>query len=183
MFKHIPNILTIFRIIIIPVIILTFYFDDKMLAHRIGAGLFLIAMFSDFLDGYIARKYQLQSKLGIMLDPIADKLLISCILLMLVKFGKANELPCLLILSREFLVAGLREFLGNLQISVPTSRIGKIKTLLQDVSILLLLLGSKGSGIKYLNSIGQAALWITAIFTIYTGVSYIKATIKYLSET
>lgn len=178
MLKHIPNILTISRIGVIPIIILTFYFDDKKFAHQLGAGLFIFASVTDFFDGYLARKFNLQSDFGVIFDPIADKLLVGSVLLMLVKFDRAQLLPCLLILAREFTVAGLREFLAQLRVSVPVSKMAKVKTTVQMIALALLLLGSTGSDISYMDIIGQAMLWIAAALTVITGYSYFKACIK-----
>ena len=178
-YKHLPNILTAVRIGVIPIIVLTFYFDDAVFAHQLSAFLFLIACITDFFDGYLARKFNLESNLGKMLDPIADKILIGAILIMLVKFEKANELPCILILIREFAVAGLREFLAELRVSVPVSNIAKTKTFVQMAALFILLLGSVGSGISYLNEVGQIALWIAATITVFTGWSYFHAAMRY----
>ena len=180
--RDIPNALTILRIIIIPIIILSFYFDDRIFAHRLSATLFVLASITDFFDGYIARKYNFHSNFGRMLDPIADKLLVGCILIMLVKLDKANEIPCLLILAREFLISGLREFLAELRVSVPVSRIAKFKTAIQMIALAILLLGTKGSGYKYLDDIGHFTLWIAAILTIITGYSYYMASRRYFNE-
>lgn len=182
MIKNIPNTLTVMRIIIIPIIILSFYFDDIVFAHQFSAGLFLLASLTDFLDGFIARKFSVQSNFGKMLDPIADKLLIGAILLMLVEFKKAEVLPCILILSREFLVSGLREFLAGVQVSVPVSHMAKLKTTVQMGALFILLLGSKGSEVVHLDLIGKISLWVAAILTIITGYSYFKASYIYLSE-
>lgn len=179
MYKNIPNFLTLLRIVIIPIIIITFYFDDKILAYRIACILFLLAGITDFLDGYMARKFNLQSKFGIMLDPVADKLLVVSILIMLIKFNRADELPCLLIIAREFIVSGLREFLADLRVSVPVSKISKIKTTIQIIALAMLLLGSKGSGIDILEEFGRIFLWITAILTVVTGYSYLRESYKY----
>ena len=178
--KHIPNILTISRIIVIPIIVITFFFDDVVFAHRLAAGLFFYASATDFLDGYLARKYNLQSNFGRMLDPISDKLLVSCIILMLARFEKVEILPCLLILSREILVSGLREFLSDIRVSVPVDKLAKIKTTVQMLALMTLLLGSKGSGIVYCDLLGKILLWLAAILTIITGFSYIRASTKYL---
>jgi CDP-diacylglycerol--glycerol-3-phosphate 3-phosphatidyltransferase len=178
-YKNLPNILTVFRICVIPVIVITFYFDDKIFAHRLGAFLFALAAVTDFLDGYLARSYGLETKFGKMLDPIADKLLVGAVLLMLVAFRKVAELPCLLILMREFFIAGLREFLAEIHVSVPVSKLAQVKTFIQMFSLFLLLLGSKGSGIGVMDSIGQVFLWIASIVTIFTGYVYFKASLKY----
>jgi cardiolipin synthase len=181
-YKNVPNILTIVRIITIPLILLTFYFEDIEFAHKLSAALFIFAGITDFLDGYIARKFDLQSNFGKMFDPIADKVLVGAILLMLVKFRKIQELPCILILTREFVIAGCREFLAELRVSLPVSSLAKIKTVIQMVALFVLLLGSKGSGIENLDLIGKVLLWLAAILTIVTGYSYLKAMAKYLNN-
>jgi cardiolipin synthase len=180
MFKNIPNIITIFRILTIPIIIITFYFDDLVLAHRISSLLFAIASISDFVDGFIARKFNIISGFGRMFDPIADKVLVGTVLLMLVKFRKADVIPCLLILSREFIVSGLREFLAEIKVSIPVSTLGKIKTFVQMGSITLLLLGSKGSGIESLDMLAQILLWFAALLTLISSYSYLKASKNYI---
>ncbi|WP_375358563.1 CDP-diacylglycerol--glycerol-3-phosphate 3-phosphatidyltransferase [Candidatus Tisiphia endosymbiont of Neophilaenus lineatus] len=177
--KNIPNYLTIARIVVIPIIVITCYLDNSKLAHIIAALLFIIASITDFFDGYLARKFDLVSGFGKMFDPIADKLLVGCVIIMLVQKGAAGEIPCLLILAREFLVAGLREFLALIQVSIPVSRLAKIKTFTQMFALSALILGSKGSGIIYMDLIGQIALWIAALLTVVTGYSYLKACSKY----
>jgi cardiolipin synthase (CMP-forming) len=178
--KNIPNYLTMLRIIAIPIIIMSFYFGDSKFAHRLGAIVFLLASLTDFFDGFLARKYNLVSNFGIMFDPIADKVLVGCVLLMLVKFNRADEVPCLLILSRELVVAGFREFLAQLKVSVPVTRLAKTKTTIQMSAIIMLLLGSTGSGIEHLDLIGHIFIWIAAILTLITGYSYFKASIRYI---
>lgn len=177
--KNLPNYLTIGRIIVIPIIVLSFYLENSKLAHQLGASLFVIASITDFFDGYIARRFNLVSVFGKMFDPIADKLLVGCVILMLVKKGRASEVPCLLILAREFLIAGLREFLAQIKISVPVSRLAKVKTVVQMIALFILILGSKGSGISYFDIIGQGLLWVAAVLTVVTGYSYFKACSKY----
>ena len=179
LYMHIPNILTMMRVLIIPVIILTFYFDDAIFAHRLSAGLFLFASATDFFDGFLARKLKISSNFGRMLDPIADKLLIGCILMMLVRFDKAHIAPCLLILSREFVISGLREFLAELRVSVPVSQLAKVKTTVQMLALFFILLGSKGSGLEYMDLLGSISLWIAAALTLITGYSYLDASIKH----
>jgi cardiolipin synthase (CMP-forming) len=178
--KNIPNYLTMLRMAAIPIIILSFYFDDSKFAHRLGAIIFALASATDFFDGFLARKYNIVSSFGTMFDPIADKVLVGCVLLMLVKFGRADEVPCLLILAREFVVAGFREFLAQVRVSVPVTWLAKVKTSIQMVAMTLLLLGSTGSGIASLDLIGHICLWIAAILTVVTGYSYLKASMKYI---
>lgn len=177
--KNLPNYLTLIRLVSIPIIVMTFYFEDSKFAHRVGSILFALASLTDFLDGYIARKYNLVSSFGKMFDPIADKVLVGCVLVMLVKDNRADEIPCLLILAREFVVAGFREFLAQVQVSLPVSRLAKAKTAIQMIAIMMLLLGSVGSGIKSLDLIGHISIWVAAILTLVTGYSYLQACSRY----
>ena len=177
--KNIPNYLTIIRLVSIPIIVMTFYFDDSKFAHRVGGIVFACASLPGFFDGYLARKYNLISSFGRMFDPIADKVLVGCVLVMLVKDNRADEIPCLLILAREFVVAGLREFLAQVQVSVPVSRLAKVKTTIQMVSMTMLIVGSVGSGIVVLDLVGHISLWVAAILTLVTGYSYLQACSRY----
>jgi cardiolipin synthase len=177
--KNIPNYLTIIRLVSIPLIVMTFYFDDSKFAHRVGGIVFALASLTDFLDGYLARKYNLVSSFGKMFDPIADKVLVGCVLVMLVKDNRADEIPCLLILAREFVIAGFREFLAQVQVSVPVSRLAKVKTTIQMVAMTMLIVGPVGSGIAYMDLIGHISLWVAAILTLVTGYSYLQACSRY----
>jgi cardiolipin synthase len=145
--KQIPNFLTTFRLIIIPVIVLSFYIPG-MVAHVIVAMLFAIAAITDYFDGYFARAMKAQSNFGKCLDPIADKLLVITAIVMLINFNNRDIcilVPGLIIICREVLVSGLREFLAELRVSVPVSKLAKYKTAVQMVAITGLLLGEKGS--------------------------------------
>ena len=177
--KNIPNYLTIIRLVSIPIIVMTFYFEDSKFAHRVGGIVFAFASVTDFFDGYLARKYNIISSFGKMFDPIADKVLVGCVLVMLVKDNRADEIPCLLILAREFVVAGFREFLAQVQVSVPVTRLAKVKTTIQMVAITMLIVGSVGSNIDSLDLIGHISLWIAAILTLVTGYSYLQACSRY----
>jgi CDP-diacylglycerol--glycerol-3-phosphate 3-phosphatidyltransferase len=182
MLRIIPNILTISRILIIPIIISCFYFENSVFAHKLAATLFLIAGATDFLDGYLARAWSIQSRLGRFLDPIADKLLVGAVILMLVHLHRADVFPAIAIICREILVSGLREFLAELNVSMPVSKLAKVKTAVQMIAIFLLLLGSKGSGFEYTDMIASIALWIAAALTIFTGYAYLKAGLKHMSN-
>ncbi len=177
--KNIPNYLTMIRILAIPIIVMSFYFEDSKFAHRLGGIVFAIASVTDFFDGFLARKFNIISSFGKMFDPIADKVLVGCVLVMLVKEGRADEVPCLLILAREFIVAGLREFLAQVQVSVPVTWLAKTKTTIQMMALTMLIIGATGSGIESLNLIGHISLWVAAILTLITGYSYLKASSKY----
>jgi len=180
--KNIPNYLTISRILAVPFVIATFYLDNSKLAHQLGAIIFALASITDFLDGFIARRYNITSNFGRMFDPIADKLLVGCVLIMLVSSGKAHAIPAILILSREFLVSGFREFLSSTNFKIPVSRFAQVKTFMQMAAITMLILGTKGSGIKYIDEVGMIILWTAALMTIATGLLYYKACKEYLER-
>ncbi len=181
MLKHLPNILTLSRIMVIPLLVGSFYIGGPI-SHKIAAGLFLLASVTDFFDGYLARAWSIQSRLGRFLDPIADKLLVGASILILVDKGYAHIVPALAIICREILVSGLREFLAELRIGMPVSRMAKLKTGVQMTAIFLLLLGVEGSGIEATEFIGKIALWFAAALTLFTGYAYLQAGLKHMSE-
>jgi cardiolipin synthase len=172
--RQLPNILTMSRIIVIPLIVISFYMDSPF-AERFAAALFVFAGITDFFDGFLARAFSVQSRFGRFLDPIADKLLVVAILVMLVRFDRANELAALAIICREILVSGLREFIAELSINLPVSRLAKIKTAVQMLAIFMLLLGSAGSGIVWFSFVGQLVLWLAVGLTLATGYVYLRA--------
>lgn len=186
---NLPNILTYGRILAVPAFVACFYFPGDI-PRFIALGLFIIASLTDFLDGYLARAWSQQSKLGQMLDPIADKLLVGAALIMLVSDNTITELSVIaavIILSREILVSGLREFLGQLSVSVPVTQIAKFKTAAQLFALGFLimapLIDSTPSYDTYHTLfIGDSLLWCAAILTIYTGFDYLRVGIKYLIE-
>jgi cardiolipin synthase (CMP-forming) len=151
-------------------------------------GLYALAGISDYLDGYLARVYAQQSSLGRMLDPIADKLLIAACLLMLVADGSIRSWSiwaAIVILSREILVSGLREFLAEVKVSVPVSKLAKWKTTAQIVCVGFLIAGSAGDAVLpvgWTRMIGLVLLWVAAILTIITGYDYMKASIRHLVD-
>ena len=176
---NVPNGLTLFRIAAIPVIVGLFYLDTPA-GRYIAAGLFTAAAISDFLDGWIARARGLQSDLGRMLDPIADKLLVSATLLMLVGFDDIRGIslvPAVVILTREIVVSGLREFLANLAIPVPVSQLSKWKTTLQLIAIGVLIVGNAVPAIPRLHFYGEIGLWLAGAITLITGYDYLRAAV------
>ena len=148
--------------------------------------IFIAASVTDFLDGYLARVWQQQSAIGRLLDPIADKLLVATALLLLVSdktIGGWSLLAAIVILTREISVSGLREFLAELRVSVPVTRLAKWKTTMQMVAIGFLLAGPAGDRIfPYTTYIGLLLLWISALVTLYTGYDYFRAGIRHLLE-
>ena len=150
--------------------------------------LYAAAGVTDYLDGYLARLYDEQSSLGRMLDPIADKLLVAACLLMLVADGTIKSYAiwaAIIILSREILVSGLREFLAEIKVSVPVSYLAKWKTAAQIVSVGFLIAGNAGDAllpVGWTLQIGVVLLWIAAILTLLTGYDYMMASIRHLVE-
>ena len=181
MLKKIPNILTIGRIIIVPFFVLAFYLPG-FYGDLTAFALFVIASFTDFLDGMLARMMGEESKLGELLDPIADKIIVATALILLVMSGTIRHyevIAAIIILTREILISGLREFLARGQIKLPVTNLAKLKTFLQMVAITLLLTGETGN--KILNfqdynaqTIGIILLWLSAFLTLYTGYEYLR---------
>lgn len=183
-----PNLLTYGRIVTIPLIVGLLFWPGDPVMRWYALGLYTVAGISDYLDGYLARVYAQQSSLGRMLDPIADKLLIAACLLMLVADGSIRSWSiwaAIVILSREILVSGLREFLAEVKISVPVSRLAKWKTTAQIVSVGFLIAGKAGDDILpvgWTNWIGILLLWVAALLTIVTGYDYMKASVRHLMD-
>ena len=177
----IPNILTIGRIIIVPIFVVSFYIPG-IVGDLVPFFLFALASFTDFLDGLLARLYKEESRLGELLDPIADKILVAAALVLLVMNGIIKNLEviaAIIILTREILISGLREFLAKGKIKLPVSNLAKLKTVLQMVSIALLLSGETGN--KIINfqdynaqTIGMILLWLSAALTLFTGYDYMR---------
>jgi cardiolipin synthase len=183
MVSSVPNGLTLFRIAVIPVIVALFYVENSA-GRWIAGGLFTAAAISDFLDGYIARALEIQSDFGRMLDPIADKLLVSATLLMLVGFDDINGIslvPAVVILTREIVVSGLREFLASLAIPVPVSQLSKWKTTLQLIAIGVLIVGNAVPALPQLHAAGIVGLWIAGVITLITGYDYLRASLQKIS--
>jgi cardiolipin synthase len=156
----VPNLLTLSRILVIPVVVATFYVPGDY-ARWFCCALFAAAGFTDWLDGHVARRWEQQSELGRFLDPIADKLLVSATLFMLTAFGRLSTqalLPALVILCREILVSGLREYLAGLRVGMPVSRLAKWKTAIQMVAIGVLIVGDAGWRVLPVVAIGETLL-------------------------
>ncbi|MGY5779112.1 CDP-diacylglycerol--glycerol-3-phosphate 3-phosphatidyltransferase [Rhizobium sp. LEGMi135b] len=186
----IPNLLTYGRILCVPLIVLCFFIEGKLegsdFARWVALWIFVIASLTDFLDGYLARIWNQTSNIGRMLDPIADKLLVSAILLLVAADGTIagwSLWAAIIILCREILVSGLREYLAALKVSVPVTRIAKWKTTAQLVAIAFLLAGPAGDKVlPYTTEIGIVLLWVAALLTIYTGYDYFRAGLKHVVD-
>lgn len=178
-----PNLLTMSRIIVIPVLVASFFMDQPFGSH-LAFVLFSLAGITDFFDGYLARATGSVSKIGVFLDPIADKLMVGAVIVMVVAVGwvsGVHVIAAVIIMCRELLVSGLREFLAGAQVSVPVSMLAKWKTTVQMVALgaLVWAEGAPQVGLPALE-IGIVALWVAAILTLYTGYDYLKAGIKHM---
>ena len=192
-----PNALTILRIVLVPLFVIAFVIPGDA-ARLVAFGIFVIAGVSDWLDGFAARKLKAGSDFGRMLDPIADKVLVAVALMMLVAEGLFTQIkpngmlsllklvPALIILSREILVSGLREFLSGLHVSVPVTAVAKFKTAVQMVAIGAMILTPLADiylpGVPSLTYafIAYAMLWVAAALTVYTGVIYFRSGMAHL---
>jgi cardiolipin synthase len=185
-----PNLLTYGRIAAVPAVVACLYWQallgGGLWLRWVALAIFITAGVTDILDGYFARAWQQQSSLGRMLDPIADKLLVASCLLMLAADGTIRGWSlwaAIIILCREILVSGLREFLAELRVGVPVTRLAKWKTTLQLVAIGFLLAGRAGDLIvPVVTETGLTLLWLSAILTLYTGWDYFRAGVRYLIE-
>lgn len=177
-----PNLLTYGRILAVPLMVAAFLLIDGEARRWVAFGIFAAASVTDWLDGYLARAWQQQSLLGCMLDPIADKLLVGAALLLLVHDGTIDGVTiwaAFVILSREILVSGLREFLAELNVKVHVSRLAKWKTSLQMMALGVLLAGPAGEQyIRGTLTAGAMLLWLAALLTLWTGAGYLKAAIR-----
>jgi len=182
----IPNILTIGRIILTPIFIGTFYLPGAM-GDWIPFIIFVLASFTDFLDGLLARLYKEESKLGELLDPIADKIIVASALILLVMDDTIKNyevVAAIIIMIREILISGLREFLAKVQVTIPVTNLAKFKTFIQMLAIAILITGESGNklinfGDYNAHTIGIVFLWLAAFLTIYTGYDYIRKKIHH----
>lgn len=179
MITGLPNLLTLSRIAVIPAIVATFYMDGNA-ANWIAFGLFVAAGVTDYFDGYLARLRSQQTSFGRFLDPVADKLLVGATILMMAAFDRLTGLvilPALIILLREILISGLREFLAQVQIPVPVTKLAKWKTTVQFGALALLLLGD---AVGWARDVGSVALWLAALLTLYTGYGYLSSGLRHI---
>ena len=179
-----PNLLTLSRILAIPVVVALFYVDGAY-ARWFACALFTAAAVTDWLDGHVARRWAQQSEIGRFLDPIADKLLVAATLLMLAAMGRLPYgalLPALVILCREILVSGLREYLAGLRVGLPVSRLAKWKTAIQMTAIGFLIVGDAGPWFLAAKAVGGTLLWAAALLTLVTGYDYLHAGLSHMSS-
>lgn len=183
---NLPNALTIARIAAVPVFIAVLYVLPGDVARWTALAIFIAASITDWLDGYLARTWNQQSKFGAMLDPIADKLLVAAALIMLVAdhtIAGFHVIAALIILAREILVSGLREFLATLAVTISSSQLAKWKTAIQMIAIALLIAGPAATPyVSYSIDVGLVLLWGASLLTIWTGTDYLVAAVRHAAN-
>ena len=185
MLKMVPNWMTILRIMVAPVIAVLIWLDDVKTGYMPALMLFVLASISDFIDGWMARRLGVVSKLGAMLDPIADKVLIGTCLVSLAHVTEDGWwfiLPAIIIMTREFLISGLREFMAGRSVNMPVSVLAKWKTTLQLVAIGFLVGAPVFPSLPMANPIGLALLWAAAFVTAQTGFAYYRGVLEHVDK-
>jgi cardiolipin synthase (CMP-forming) len=192
-----PNLLTLSRILAVPLLGFLLWWPEWRLGYALAFALYSLMGITDYFDGYLARSSGTVSKLGVFLDPIADKIMIAAVILVLTAqgvlrgpyVGDAHVIAGLIILVREIAVSGLREFLGGLQVSIPVSKLAKWKTTFQIVALGALILGNALPGWNVMlgeveanvpHTVGLATLWAAAILTLVTGWDYLRVGLKHM---
>ena len=184
----VPNLLTLSRIFAVPILVFLLWRPSPV-DYAITFVLYCIVGITDYFDGYLARAQGLTSRLGQFLDPIADKIMVAAVLIMLISSRKANPVPeieglhiiaALIILLREIFVSGLREFLAPLNVSMPVSSLAKWKTTFQLVALGALILGGAFPAYIWVHEVGLASLWAAAVLTLVTGYDYLRIGLKHL---
>ncbi|HMB75239.1 MAG TPA: CDP-diacylglycerol--glycerol-3-phosphate 3-phosphatidyltransferase [Kiloniellaceae bacterium] len=182
MLSSLPNILTLSRIVMIPILVALLYVDTP-LCRWLALGAYTVACVTDYFDGYLARNMNETSALGRFLDPIADKLLIASVIVMLVGTDQIAGLTIIagmIILCREILISGLREFLAEIKVSVPVSKLAKWKTTIQMLAMGFLIVGTAGPDGWPVLLIGETGLWIAAVLTLVTGYDYLSKGLEHM---
>jgi cardiolipin synthase len=183
-----PNLLTLSRILAVPILVFLLW-RPTPIDYAITFALYCLVGITDYLDGYLARAWNSISRLGQFLDPIADKIMVAAVLVMLISSRKSNPVPeiaglhiiaGLIILLREIIVSGLREYLAGSQVSVPVSALAKWKTTLQLVALGALILGGAVPHLPWVHQVGIACLWAAAALTMMTGYSYLRTGLKHM---
>ena len=184
MLTNLPNLLTLSRIAAIPVLVVLLYFNDPLM-RWICLGVFSVAGATDYFDGYLARHRNEVSPMGRFLDPIADKLLVVSVIVMLIAIQQVEGLvviAALVILCREIMVSGLREFLAEIKVPLPVSKLAKWKTAIQMIALGFLIVGQDaGPAILPMEIIGDAGLWIAAVLTLVTGYDYLARGLEHMN--
>jgi len=181
----IPNILTLFRIVVTPLFFILFYYFPTRVFSLLASLLFALASFTDFLDGYLARRWNLESSLGKFLDPLADKLLVAVALIMLIPLGRVPSWMVAVIIGREILVTGLRVVAITEGLVIAASKLGKYKTVFQIAAVICLLMHYEyhlfiESPYLLINfhQVGMGLLWVALLITVWSGIDYFRKFFK-----
>ena len=187
--SDLPNLLTLSRIFAVPLLVFLLWRPTPV-DYLITYVLYCLVGITDYFDGYVARAHGQISKLGQFLDPIADKIMVAAVIIMLMASRKAdgdapiiedfNVIPALIIMLREIIVSGLREFLAELKVSIPVSRLAKWKTTFQLVSLGALILGGAVAGQSWVHMVGIVSLWSAAALTLVTGYDYLRTGLRHM---
>lgn len=180
-----PNILTLSRIVTVPLLAAFLWWPEWRTGYAIAFAIYCLMGVTDYFDGYLARAQGTVSKLGVFLDPIADKIMVAAVILMLVGKGVVADfhlIAALIILLREITVSGLREFLAQLQVSVPVSQLAKWKTTFQLVALGALILGQAVPQYPWVTWLGLVTLWSAAVLTAITGWDYLRVGLKHMDS-
>ena len=183
-----PNLLTLSRIVAVPLLVWFLWWPDWEAGYGIAFVLYCLMGITDYFDGYLARAQGAVSRLGVFLDPIADKIMVAAVILMLVGTRFEDRaiitgihlIAAMVILLREIMVSGLREFLGGIQVSVPVSQLAKWKTALQLVALGALILAGALPGLAFVKQTGLVCLWGAAVLTLVTGWDYLRVGLKHM---
>lgn len=178
-----PNILTLSRIVTVPILVFLLWPVGGWFDYALAFAVYCLMGITDYFDGYVARARGTVSRLGVFLDPIADKIMVAAVILMLVFVGTIpglHVIAALIILLREIMVSGLREFLAGIQVSVPVSRLAKWKTTFQLVSLGALILAGAVPQIAWVHAVGLASLWAAAVLTLVTGWDYLRVGLRHM---
>ena len=181
---NVPNLLTIARIVIVPILAVVFMIPGDV-GRWLAFSLFLLAAITDYLDGYLARLWSQQTDLGRLLDPIADKVLVAAVILILAGAGDIvgwSLIPAIVILSREIIIAGLREFLAGRDVTLHVASLAKWKTAMQMISLALLLIGDAAPTGLPVHLAGIISFWLAAILTVITGYDYFATSVRHVTS-
>lgn len=178
-----PNLLTLSRIVAVPALVACLWWPAWPAGYALAFGLYCLMGVTDYFDGYLARAQGTVSKLGVFLDPIADKIMVSSVILMLAAtrdVAGVHLIAAIVILVREIAVSGLREFLAQLQVSLPVSRLAKWKTTIQLAAFGALILAGALPAQPWIATVGLAALWLAAALTVVTGWDYLRVGLRHM---
>ena len=183
MLTSLPNILTLSRIFAVPILVALLWYPGWQLGYLLAFALYCLMGITDYFDGYLARAQGTVSKLGVFLDPIADKIMVAAVIIMLVAthdIAGWHVIAAIIILLREIAVSGLREFLAQLRVSMPVTKLAKWKTTFQLVALGALILAGGFPEAAWIKLVGLVSLWATAALTMMTGWDYLRVGVRHM---